>query len=68
MANVTIEISEAELAEFEATWEDLVAQMREINRAIQKDRKEIDKLRIESQQIAAQTRAILEQLQIQVGL
>ena len=68
MANVIFEIPEADVAEFEANWKELVAQMREINQAIQKDRAEIDQLKIEIQEIGDQTRAVLEQLQIQVGL
>ena len=68
MANVILEIPETEVAEFEATWQQLAPQMRAATASIEKDREQIDRLKAEIQEIGEQTRTVLEELEVQVGL
>ncbi len=60
---LTFEVPESEAAALEAALAKCIAEMELANERMKQDQDEINKLKAETQVIAAQTRTILEQLE-----
>jgi hypothetical protein len=63
MKTLTLEIPDGDAAEIEATFDNVLEEMRRANEMMQQDQIEIDRLKIETRAIAEETRHVLAQLE-----